>query len=194
MPEKTLRIAWNNMVFSKQEDFQRLYNACVAFAKSYTYDRAAAESIASESMLIFWEKHKNLDAEVPVLPYLLGIARNVTLHYLRSEQLRSSHINELTESSNRDLQYRMDTLQECDPHALFNEDIMRIISDTLEDMGDNARKAFILSRYKGLTYKEISAALMISEKTVEYHISRVLTRLKKALKDYLPLVALLLSI
>lgn len=171
-----------------------MYKACVAFAKSYTYDRAAAESIASESMLIFWEKHKNLDADVPALPYLLGIARNVTLHYLRSEQSRSNHVNELAESSSRDLQYRMDTLQECDPHALFNEDIMRIINATLDDMDDNARKAFILSRYNGLTYKEISAALVISEKTVEYHISRVLSKLKVALKDYLPIVAILFSI
>ena len=64
-------------VFSKQSEFERFYRACVAFAKSYTYDDATAESIASEAMLVFWEKQKTLDEDVPALPYLLGIARNL---------------------------------------------------------------------------------------------------------------------
>lgn len=182
------------MIFTKQSEFQRLYNSCVAFAKSYTYDEVTAESIASESMMIFWEKRKTLDADVPLLPYLLGITRNVTLHHLRAEQAEMGHVNELTEISNRELQYRIDTLAECDPHALFNEDIKSIISSVLDSVDDNARKAFISSRYQGFSYKEIAVMLGISEKTVEYHMSRVLSKLRVALKDYLPLISILLTV
>ena len=64
-------------VFSKQSEFERFYRACVAFAKSYTYDDVTAESIASEAMLVFWEKQKTMEEDVPALPYLLGIARNL---------------------------------------------------------------------------------------------------------------------
>ncbi|MGN0191253.1 MAG: RNA polymerase sigma-70 factor [Candidatus Cryptobacteroides sp.] len=181
-------------VFSNQTEFQRLYKACVVFAKSYTYDEATAESIASESMLVFWEKQKTLDENVPALPYLLGIARNVILHHLRSEQSKSGHIDELTRISNRELQYRIDTLRECDPESLFDKDIRRILDETLGAMDDNARKSFILSRYYGYTYKEISMELGISVKTVEYHMSRTLSKLRVALKDYLPVIAILFTI
>ena len=181
-------------VFSKQSEFERFYRACVAFAKSYTYDDATAESIASEAMLVFWEKQKTLEEDVPALPYLLGIARNLILHHLRSEQSRSGRVDELTKHTHRELQYRLDTLQDCDPNALFNKDIRKIIDETLSLMDDNARKSFILSRYYGYSYKEISAMLGISVKTVEYHISRTLAKLRIALKDYLPIIAILFTI
>ena len=68
------------------------------------------------------------------------------------------------------------------------------MDETLSLMDDNARKSFILSRYYGYSYKEISAMLGISVKTVEYHISRTLAKLRIALKDYLPIIAILFTI
>ncbi|MBQ9892686.1 MAG: helix-turn-helix domain-containing protein [Bacteroidales bacterium] len=39
-----------------------------------------------------------------------------------------------------------------------------------------------MSRYQEKTYGEISSELGISKKTVQYHISRVLEKLRKLLK------------
>ncbi len=45
----------------------------------------------------------------------------------------------------------------------------------------------MLSRFDGMTYNEIAMELGISEKTVEYHISKALKILRSELGDYLPL-------
>ena len=45
-----------------------------------------------------------------------------------------------------------------------------------------------------MTNREIAMELGISEKTVEYHISKALKVLRVALKDYLPLVGIFLGL
>ena len=52
----------------------------------------------------------------------------------------------------------------------------------------------MLSRFDGMTYNEIALELGISEKTVEYHISKALKILRSELGDYLPLVAILFGL
>lgn len=181
-------------IFSNQSEFERLYKACVTFVKSYTYDEVQAESVASEAMVTFWEKQKTLSEDVPSLPYLLGIARNILLHHLRAQMSDTKHLEQMKLSSIGELQYRLDTLEECDPHALYYEDINIIIAETLSHLSDNARKAFIMSRYYGMSHKEIAMTLGISHKTVEYHISHTISLLRENLKDYLPLISILISI
>lgn len=50
-----------------------------------------------------------------------------------------------------------------------------------------------MSRFDGLKYTEIAAALHISEKTVENQMGKALKILREALKDYLPLILFLLN-
>ena len=48
-----------------------------------------------------------------------------------------------------------------------------------------------MSRFEELSNKQIACRLKLSEKSIEYHITKALKTLQKALKDYLPLCALL---
>ena len=45
---------------------------------------------------------------------------------------------------------------------------------------------------QGLSYKEIAEILQVSPKTVDYRIQQALKQLRITLKDYLPLILLLL--
>ena len=51
-----------------------------------------------------------------------------------------------------------------------------------------------MSRKEDYADKDISAVLGITEKAVEYHITKALKALRIALKDYLPLVAIFLGL
>ena len=55
------------------------------------------------------------------------------------------------------------------------------------------QEAFCLHRFKGMSYKEIASILDISPKTVDYRIQQTLKILRVELKDYLPIVLLLLA-
>lgn len=54
------------------------------------------------------------------------------------------------------------------------------------------REAFVMRRFKDMTYKEIAERLDVSVKTVDYRIQQALKQLAVELKDYLPLLIFLL--
>ena len=87
----------------------------------------------------------------------------------------------------RDLDYRITTLEACDPQEIFSSEITRIIQDTLQSLPDQTRRVFEMSRYESLSVKEIAEELSISPKSIEYHITKSLKALRIALKDYLPI-------
>lgn len=67
------------------------------------------------------------------------------------------------------------------------EEIQTVLSQTLESMPPVRKRVFEMSRIEGLSHNEISAILLISQKTIEGHITKAL----KQLKESLPTVLLL---
>ncbi len=177
-----------------EENYTRWFQRCVLFAKSYVCDKSAAESLAAEAMSVYWEQRAaGEDIGMP-LQFLLAIVRNKALHYLRSESLRLSIRGEIGELVRDELQFRIDTLESCDPHVLFEDDVQKILRETLDSLGGKTDRIFSLSRFEGMTNSEIAEELGIAEKTVEYHISRALKALRLSLKDYLPLIGIFLGL
>ena len=54
----------------------------------------------------------------------------------------------------------------------------------IENLPENQKEIFILSRKKGLSHKEIAEKLKISTKTVEYHIRQSINILKNKIADF----------
>lgn len=97
----------------------------------------------------------------------------------------------LTSKIERDLYYRIRTLEACDPEEIFSNEIAEIVEKTLNTLPEQTRRIFEMSRYEYLSVNEISKQLHVSPKTVEYHITKSLKSLRKALKEYLPAFYLL---
>jgi DNA-directed RNA polymerase specialized sigma24 family protein len=55
---------------------------------------------------------------------------------------------------------------------------------------ENIRQAFVMNRFKDMTYDQIAGKMQISSKTVESYISKALVLLRIELKDYFPLFLL----
>jgi RNA polymerase sigma-70 factor, ECF subfamily len=62
------------------------------------------------------------------------------------------------------------------------------IYNAIAALAPRSRKIFEMNRFEGKTYREISEALHISQKTVETLMSRSLKMLREKLKDYLILL------
>ena len=67
--------------------------------------------------------------------------------------------------------------------------ILTVIKHKCLNYLQQTRDIFVRSRYNNQSHKEIAAALGISTKTVEFHITKALKVLRVALKDYFPLLA-----
>tara|TARA_R110000744_G_scaffold111486_1_gene209736 strand:+ start:59 stop:262 length:204 start_codon:yes stop_codon:yes gene_type:complete len=67
----------------------------------------------------------------------------------------------------------------------MNCPIFREAYTEIENLPDQCKKVFILSKREGLKYREISERLHISIKTVEVHMSKALKRLRTQLTVFL---------
>jgi RNA polymerase sigma-70 factor (ECF subfamily) len=63
----------------------------------------------------------------------------------------------------------------------------------MEHLPEQCRLVFKLSRFEELKYSEIAQQLGISIKTVENHMGKALKIMREQLKDYLPIVLVLMN-
>lgn len=170
---------------SFSEIYTSYYKRSFLFVKSYVRDEMAAEDIVSEALINLWETSKREQVEHP-LSLLLVMLRNGALNYLKHQDVKQAVTESISSKMTRDLNYRISTLQACDPEEIFSSEITRIIQDTLDSLPEQTRRIFEMSRYECRSIKEIAEELSISPKGVEYHITKSLKVLRVALNEYLP--------
>ena len=113
-----------------------------------------------------------------------------SLNLLEHKQIRLRAEEDIDSHSRRELDLRISTLKACEPEQIFNTEIQHIVHKALEQMPQQSRTIFMLSRYQNLPNKQIAEQLNISLKTVEAHITKALRILRLELKDYLASILL----
>ena len=93
----------------------------------------------------------------------------------------------MAEWQQRELAIRISTLEGCNPEDIFSVEIQTILNRTLEELPEQTRNVFKMSRFEQKSGKEIAQSLGITVKGVDYHIAKALKALRVSLKDYLPL-------
>ena len=73
---------------------------------------------------------------------------------------------------------------------LFEKEIVELVEEAILKLPGRTREIFIRSRNQHQKNFEIAKKFKVSEKAVEYHISRALIFLREELRDYLPGTAL----
>lgn len=169
-------------------NFKNLHERGLAFARAFVFDEEAAEDITSEALLVLWNKlRQGQHIEEPQI-YLFAIIRNKSLENLRKRQAQLRLHDEMTLAGERDFNLRINSAEACDPQLLFSKDVQSIIKECLSEMGSQTKSVFMLSRFEGMSNRDIAIKLGIAQKTVEYHITKALRHLKSRLGDYLPLL------
>ena len=165
--------------------FQENQERFLSFAYSYTRNKPAAEDILMEAMISLWENREKWEKDSNLHALLLTIIKNKSLNYLEHEQVRMRAEEAINTHKQRELDLRIATLEACEPESIFDTEIQRIVYKTLEQLPEQSRHIFILSRYHNAPNKKIAEQLGISIKSVEFHITKALKLLRLELKDYL---------
>lgn len=104
--------------------------------------------------------------------FLYRIARNLVIDRARRTRCRIELLPILEAH---------DALSQAEQeHRIEAEDLQIVIDQALADLPLKTRRVFVMSRFGGMSYREIQAALGISLATVEYHMMRALTQLRRA--------------
>lgn len=143
-----------------------------------------AEEIVQTAMMWVWENRMSLILDLSLKSLLFTIVRNKALDNAAHVKLRE-RIHEVilkkTES-------KFD-----DPDFYLGDELYRLFADALSRLPEHYRLSFEMSRIEGKTHMQIAAELGISPQAVNYQISEAMKRLKKDLKDYLPLLLFILN-
>ena len=147
--------------------FRRYYPMLCAYAHRLV-SLEDAEEIVQEVMLWLWENRGDLIIESSLNQYLFKMTYRRVLNHLTREQVKTK------------------------AEAAFYE-LDRKIKEAMAALLDSYREAFVMHRFKELSYKEIAEVLDVSPQTVAYRIQQALKLLRVSLKDYLPMLVWLVG-
>jgi RNA polymerase sigma-70 factor (ECF subfamily) len=137
--------------------------------------KETCEDIAQAIFLELWKKRNALDIRTSVGAYLHKMALSRALNYLRDHKKHSHDPDDRLTS----------VPAEDNPLVrITDEELNSVIGQAIDSLPPRCREVFMLSRFEGMSYQEISLALDISPKTVENQISKALMLLREAVRQY----------
>jgi RNA polymerase sigma-70 factor, ECF subfamily len=136
-------------------------------------DGALAEDLVQETFLRVWNRAQGFDAQRGALgPWLLAVARNRAIDYLRSASGRERNALELEEVDHPSLYTDME-------RDILASDKARMIRAALEKLAPNQREVIELAYFEGLTQTEMAERMGQPLGTVKTWVRTALKNLRE---------------
>lgn len=162
--------------------FRRYYPMLCAYGHRFV-ELEDAEEIVEDSILWIWENRETLVIDSSLNSYLFKMVYRRALNKL-------AHIDATQRADTRFYEEMQEMLQDTDYYQI--EELAKRIEDAVAALPESYREAFVMHRFRDMSYKEIAETLGVSPKTIDYRIQQALKQLRVDLKDYLPLLLPLL--
>lgn len=148
-------------------------NLCV-YAYGLTKDYDQAEDIVQNVFMRLWRRRRDLKTEYSIQNFLYRSVYNEFIDHYRKHRkilpLEKKHIETLN-----------DFVEQKDTFAM--NELLTLVRSEIQNLPPKCRETFLLSKEEGLSNKEIAKYLNISIKTVEAHITKAYTILRKKISD-----------
>lgn len=155
-------------------NFPKVKNLAQMLLKS----EAEAEDVAQDVFCKLWLQPEIwLDTDRDLDNYIFIMTRNIVLNIFKHQQIEQEYQDEVIEKT---ILYELAEKEEVLNNVYYKEMLM-IIQLTLEKMPKRRRLIFELSRFRGLSHKEIADKLDVSIRTIEHQVYLALIELKKIL-------------
>jgi RNA polymerase sigma-70 factor, ECF subfamily len=164
--------------------FKTYYKPLCNYAYTFIPDKDEAEEIVQSTFLSVWEKKTSLQIQTAVKPYLYAMVRNACLNVIKHEKIKQKHVAE-------ELAIGQEGYESI-AQTVYSSELEKQIQKALEKLPEQCRLVFKLSRFEELKYAEIAGQLNISIKTVENQMGKALKIMREQLKDYLPILLVLM--
>ena len=167
----------DQMAFAELYDIysEKLYYFSLKFLRS----KEDAENITQEVFVKVWETRDRLDPDYSISAYLFTIARNTIFNLHRKKVNEKAYLEHLG--------HHIDFTHSKLEHDIVLKDLQSHVDKIIDDLPAQRKRVFELSRKDGLSHKEISQQLNISEKTIETHIRLALKDIRKFMVEDLNL-------
>jgi RNA polymerase sigma-70 factor (family 1) len=183
--EKLLQELKRGDVQAFEQIFNQFWKPLYRVAHSKIQDRAEAEEIVQSIFSALWEQREKLDIE-NLSAYLHRAVKNRVLNAIRAK---------ITEQKYWDYyQNFIPQVQNTTENAVVFDDLQEGLQAAVNHLPEKSRKVFQLSRFEGRTNHEIAKLLKISEKSIEYHLTKSLREIRIHMKDYITVLTVLVLV
>lgn len=146
------------------------HNMLCVYAFELTNDRDLAKDIVQNVFINIWRIRMKLKDDFSVKSYLYKSVYNEFLNQNRSKklvvQLDKKYIDALSQVVEEENEKSIDRL-------------IKLVKKEIENLPPKCKHTFLLSKRDGLSNREIAEYLNISIKSVEAHITKALSTLRK---------------
>lgn len=171
--EHIVRVAFAESTSKGFEALFRLYyQALYSHALRFVYTKEKAEDIVCDVFYDFWKSNSFHSLQSTYRAYLYAAVRNRSYTYIRYELKEEKNLTS-PESSEQ-------ISAGANPESIIEYDeLHQRIEQVIQELPTQCQRVFLLSRFEGKKNKEIAAELNLSLKTVEAHMARALSQLRK---------------
>ncbi len=163
-----------------KEHFKGLY----AYAITIIKDEMMAEEIVQQVFCKIWEKREQLEIHTSAKAYLYKTVYHDSLNYLKHKKVMAAYAMHAIRQSDKET-------ENASGKVLAGE-LNEHIRTALNELPEQCRTIFQMSRFEGLKYQEIADELSLSVKTIENQMGKALKLMRIKLAEFLPLFILLL--
>lgn len=162
-----------DILHSFEELFEHNYQRFCQRVFRITNDLEAAEDIVQAVFISFWERWQRQSIEMPeayLYTACINKALNYTSSHKRKVRLREAYYKGQTTETGSSPEQEME-----------QQELEERVQQSIDALPPMCRKVFLLSRYEEKSHKEIAAFLEISPNTVDNHIKKALSILRRLL-------------
>lgn len=158
--------------------FESLYKTywyqlyCVA--RKHTHSSEDAEELVQTLFEKIWKNRANIQVK-NWGPFLMISLKNLIVDFHRQQSARQRLIRNYQPSPDNAV---------TEEH-LYQNQVQEIINTHLQELPQKTQEIFRLSRFEHKSVKEIAGTMRLSEKAVEYHITRSIKLLRHYLREHL---------
>lgn len=144
------------------------------FLQGFIKDEEEACDMAQDIFFKVWINRESISKVNSLKAYLYRMARNMIYDHYEHSLVKESYEQKLQLSTRE----YTDLVEE----DLYAKELSILIDIAIEQMPEQRRRIFKMSRKEGLSNEEISIKLEINKRTVENHITQALADLREVLK------------
>lgn len=153
--------------------WKKLYSICYKSLE----DSEIAKDLVQDIFISLWERQEELVINDSLEKYLVRAAKFKVFEYIRNKVGHETKLETLS-------YYQTLEPTNSGQELVEYKELQVSINSAISMLPEHCKKVFLQSRIEGLKNKEIAQALQVTERTVEYHMTKALSLLRIRLKEY----------
>lgn len=165
-----------------EDVFKAHFKNLHAYACTIVKDDVMAEEMVQNVFYKIWERKAHLSIQTSLTAYLYRAVYHESLNYIKHQKVKTAYQSYATARMNQQT-------DNAEKKVLLGE-LEQRLRTALQELPEQCRTIFQMSRFEELKYQEIADKLGLSIKTVENQMGKALKLMRLKLIDFLPFVIL----